>query len=180
MLYRNCMLDMRLFQLVIFEIVTQAGGAQACDCKRDRSWIGFSENKSSASRYLYPAHSRIGRGNLVLRHTVSHFPLSSGGIAWWVAELNAALCLDTRAKKWKYKCKETFHFFEWGPNPQLVDFTVTLCANMPRLASMALIRRINNKDIFDIFKVLFHTLKGSKRRGITSRYLNFFIRLPNK
>ena len=30
---------------------------------------------------------------------------NSGGIACWVAELNAALFLDTRAKKWKYKFK---------------------------------------------------------------------------
>ena len=54
---------------------------------------------------LYPAHSRVDWGNLVLRHSVPHFPPNSGGIACWVAELNAALCLDTRAKKWKYKCK---------------------------------------------------------------------------
>ena len=54
---------------------------------------------------LYPAHSRVRRGNVVLRHFVPHFPPSSGGIACWMAELNAALSLDTRAKKWKYKCK---------------------------------------------------------------------------
>ena len=50
----------------------------------------------------YPAHSRVGRGNLT---SVLHFPLSSGSIACWArrkAELNVALCLDTRAKKWKY------------------------------------------------------------------------------
>ena len=35
---------------------------------------------------LYPAYSRVG-------------------IAYWLAELNAALCFDTRAKKWKYKLK---------------------------------------------------------------------------
>ena len=57
---------------------------------------------------LFPAHSRVGRGNLVLRHSVAHFPPNSGGIACWVAELNAALCLDTRAKKWKYKWKKYF------------------------------------------------------------------------
>ena len=47
---------------------------------------------------LYPAHSRVGRGNLVLRHSVPHFSPSSGGIACCVAELNPALS-DTRAKK---------------------------------------------------------------------------------
>ena len=54
---------------------------------------------------LYPAHGSVGRGNLVLRHSVPHFLPNSGGIACWVAELNAALNFDTRAKKWKYKFK---------------------------------------------------------------------------
>ena len=48
---------------------------------------------------LYPAHSRVSRGNLMLRYSVPHFPASPGGIARGVAELNAALCMDTRAKK---------------------------------------------------------------------------------
>ena len=54
---------------------------------------------------MYPAHSRVGIGNLVLRHSIPPFSPSSGDIACWVAELNAALILDTRAKKWKYKFK---------------------------------------------------------------------------
>ena len=54
---------------------------------------------------LYPAHRRIGRGNLVLRHFVTHLLPDSRGIACWVSELNASLCLDTRAKKWTYKFK---------------------------------------------------------------------------
>ena len=40
---------------------------------------------------LYPAHSRVSRGNLVLRQSFPHFLPKSGGIAWSVAELNAAL-----------------------------------------------------------------------------------------
>ena len=48
---------------------------------------------------LYPAHSRVGGGKLVLRHSVLHFPRSSEGIACRVAELKAALFLDTRAMK---------------------------------------------------------------------------------
>ena len=43
------------------------------------------------------------RENLVLRHSVHHFPPDSRGIVCGVAEFNDALCLDTRAKKWKYK-----------------------------------------------------------------------------
>ena len=43
-----------------------------------------------------------GRRNIVWRHSVPHFLPNSGDIACWVAELNAAFCLDTRAKKCKY------------------------------------------------------------------------------
>ena len=48
----------------------------------------------------------------------------SEGIAYFVAELNAALSLYTRAKKWKPQ----------PTNPQPFGFTVTLCAAVPRLA----------------------------------------------
>ena len=71
----------------------------------------------------------------MLRHYVPHFPPSSEGIACWLSELNAALYLDTRVKKWKYKCKKIFLLLEWGSNPQPVGFTVTFCAAAPRLAS---------------------------------------------
>ena len=83
---------------------------------------------------LYPAHSRVGRWNLVLRLSVLHFPPNSGDIACWVAEFNAALVLDTRAKKCKYKFKWIFHLLEWGSSPQPVGFTVTLYGPAPRLA----------------------------------------------
>ena len=36
-------------------------------------WLSFSFT-------LYPAHSRVGRGNLVLGHSVPYFSPSSGGI----------------------------------------------------------------------------------------------------
>ena len=52
---------------------------------------------------LYPAHSRERRGNLVLRHFVPHFPPNSGDINCLVTQFYAALCHDTRGKKWKYK-----------------------------------------------------------------------------
>ena len=80
---------------------------------------------------------KVGRGNLVLRHSVLHFSPSSGGIACWVAELKAALCLEARAKKWKYKCKWIIQILERESNPQPVDFKVTLCAPAPLLASIA-------------------------------------------
>ena len=56
---------------------------------------------------LYPAHSRVDRENLVLRHFESHFPPNSRGIACWVAELNVALCLDTKAEELRVEVKIT-------------------------------------------------------------------------
>ena len=46
---------------------------------------------------MYPAYSRVGRGNLVLRHSIPHFPTIFLGIVCWVEELNAALYLYTLA-----------------------------------------------------------------------------------
>ena len=51
--------------------------------------LNFAEWKSACnagsfiyvSFTLYSAHSRVGRGNLVVRHSVSHFLPNSGGIA---------------------------------------------------------------------------------------------------
>ena len=53
---------------------------------------------------LYPTYSSVGRG-LVLRLSVLHSPPNPRGIACWLSELNAALCLDTRANKRKHKFK---------------------------------------------------------------------------
>ena len=41
----------------------------------------------------YLAHSRVNRG----------FPPNSGGIACRVVEVNVALCLNSRAQKYKFK-----------------------------------------------------------------------------
>ena len=89
--------SIKLFQ----QISTGMGAAYKsccyyCDCFIQKNQISFT---------LYPAHSRVGRGNLVLRDSVPHFLPNSGAIACCVVELNAALSLDTRAKKWKYKFK---------------------------------------------------------------------------
>ena len=51
-------------------------------------FIPLSGNQTHNCLTHNPAH-RVGRGNLVLRLSVPHFPLSSGGIACRVAELNA-------------------------------------------------------------------------------------------
>ena len=45
---------------------------------------------SKNSFTLYPAHSRIGRGTIVLRHSVPHSPPNSGGISCKVAGLDTA------------------------------------------------------------------------------------------
>ena len=59
--------------------------------------IFFCSNQISFT--FYPAHSRVGRGNLELRYSVAHFPLNSWGIACWVAKLIATFCLDTEDLK---------------------------------------------------------------------------------
>ena len=76
------------------------------------------------SKY-YPACCRVGRGG-------RDFPPNSKGMAYWVAKLNADLCLDIRTKKWKY----TFRYFlsEWGSNPQSVASHT--CASAPRMTSL--------------------------------------------
>ena len=58
---------------------------------------------------LFPAHSRLGRSSV----KTLLYPNPC-----WLAELNAAYCLDTRAKKSIYKFKKIFHFFEWDSNSQ--------------------------------------------------------------
>ena len=66
-------------------------------CVRDTAWSWFILFKAS----IIFVHYYI----LNFWSSFCIFPPSSEGIVWWVAELNAALCLDTRSKKWKYKCK---------------------------------------------------------------------------
>ena len=41
-------------------------------------YLNLKENKQ-ISFTLYPTHSRVGRGNLVLRYSVPHFLPNSGG-----------------------------------------------------------------------------------------------------
>ena len=56
----------------------------------------FNQQNKKINFTLYSAHniSCCGRGNLVLRHSVHHFPRNSGDIACGV-ELDATLCAST-------------------------------------------------------------------------------------
>lgn len=54
----------------------------------------------------------------MLIHSVSHLSPNSGDIACWVAEVNAALCLGTKAHKGTY---EIFNFLDWISNLELVS-----------------------------------------------------------
>ena len=72
---------------------------------------------------MYPTHSGVGRGNLVLTHSVPQFPPNFIVFACWVVEINALLCHDIRTKIWKYNiCL----FFEMESNKQPVAFTLSL------------------------------------------------------
>ena len=53
-----------------------------------------SKKSNHVSFTLYPAHRRMGRWNLVLRHSVPRFLPNLGGFACQVTELHAALCLE--------------------------------------------------------------------------------------
>ena len=97
---------------------------------------------SSFFSFTLSACSRVGRVSLMLRDSAPHFPPSSGGIAWLVAELNISLCLDTGTNKSKY----FIFLFPGGesnsPHSPIepITFTFTLllhshsCAPKPRLA----------------------------------------------
>ena len=110
---------------------------------------------------LHAVWCSVGRGNLVLRHSVSHFPSSSGGITCWVAELNVALCLDIRVKIWKYKCKYKVHFLEWGSHPQQRRFySHTLCpwatTDLYLLKTCIDVYIIKNYNIISYFNRLYY------------------------
>ena len=60
---------------------------------------------------LYPAYSWLGRGNLVLRHSVLHFPPNFKDIARWVAELNTVT-------------RRAYHLHHWATTALLYNFTM--------------------------------------------------------
>ena len=71
-----------------------------------------------ATRYL--AHSMVGRGNLMLRLSVTHFPPNSGDIEFWTAELNAVRCFDNKAKKERRR-EENMKFFIYSSGDRAHD-----------------------------------------------------------
>ena len=48
---------------------------------------------------LYSTHSKVGKENLVLRHSIPHFLPNSGGIACWAIKLNATLRLRHQSEE---------------------------------------------------------------------------------
>ena len=43
-----------------------------------RLWVRYPLGDFFCGFTLYPAHSKVGKWNLVLKHSISHFPASSG------------------------------------------------------------------------------------------------------
>ena len=106
--------------------------------------------KNQISFTLYPAHSRVGRGKLVLRHSIPHFlQNSTSRFASTPEQRNGNINLS------KY-------LLEWGSNPQPVGFTVTLCAPAPRLDYI----------IFYIFLSIFN---NGKQKNVCPQYLSHMI-----
>ena len=109
--------------------------------KSKRFFFSKIQNFKRFSFALYSVHSRVDRrnlepGKLVLRHSVSHFLLNSGGITYWVTELHAALCLNIRANKWNYLI---FNFLEWESIPQPAAFTITRLCPCAKIAHLWII-----------------------------------------
>ena len=82
------------------------------------------------------------------RHSIPDFPPNNRGFMYWVVEVNATLCLNPRAKKWKYDFKINISFPPVGIKPQPVAFTVTVCGPAPRLASISY---LDNKKVISYF-----------------------------
>ena len=55
--------------------------------------------------------SRVIKEIIVLWHSAPHLTPKSRDIGCWVAEHNSALCLYTRAKKWKHKFKVFYEYY---------------------------------------------------------------------
>ena len=98
--------------------------------KYGKIWIIF-----NFSFTLYSASSRIGRGNLFLRHSVSHFPLNSGGlhVVWRNSTPRFASTPEWKNGIIKYFL-ECFYNFERFHN--LAGLLTLAYAPAPRLATV--------------------------------------------
>ena len=85
---------------------------------------------------------------------------------YWVAELNAALCLVTRARKWK---DYIFHFLEWESKPQPVALQLQACSRVPQLALIYLSLIIALKNVYRWNSFIIEWLADNtkmKQRGV--------------
>ena len=65
---------------------------------------------------MFPVHSKVGKENLVLRHSVAHFPPKYVGIAF---EWRNSMCFTSEPRNEHLNLK---NFLEWVSNPQPVVF----------------------------------------------------------
>ena len=70
---------------------------------------------TSASR-CNPAYSWVGKGNLVLRYSVPHFPPNFSALCVEWQNSIPGYCLVASSKKLKYSI--VIHSLEWASNPQ--------------------------------------------------------------
>ena len=99
---------------------------------------------------LNPAHRRVCRGNLVVRHSVPHFPPSSGGIACCWRNSTLRLASTPERGNENINVNKYFHFLEWGSNPQPVAFTVKIVL-LPH-DSPLIIKSVNDNCNFILLK----------------------------
>ena len=83
---------------------------------------------------LYLAHRRLGRGHLVLRHSVPHFPLNSAHFLCWGAKLKAAVLTRHQSEKSSSSIDRLIDhsaiFNTLGKSQKICKFKSFICKNI--------------------------------------------------
>ena len=125
---------------------------------------------------LYPAHSRVDRGYLVLRHYVPHFLPNSGGIACWVADLKPRFALTPERRNGNINLSKYRWTRRWTPRLGIESITSRLYSHTScRCATTALYyiikRLLNNKDFKWYFNNCSKYNVGTASLNNQSRYI---------
>ena len=137
---------------------------------------------------LYPAQFRVGRINLVLRYCAPHLPPTFWGIVRWVADLNVALCLDTRAKNENINLKKYFTapclfllilnfdiLIECGVELSYLNRNVSISAGKRTATQHAMSRKFGRKWETECLNSRFPYLAVLRRKTWTRSYSYFYM-----
>ena len=94
---------------------------------------------------LYLAHRRLGRGHLVLRHSVPHFPLNSAHFLCWGAKLKAAVLTRHQSEKSSSSIDRLIDhsaiFNTLGKSQKICKFKSFICKNILKTYKAITLRR---------------------------------------